>query len=241
MSRWNSELLLLALLLTGCGTGVAGGPADAAPSAAVPGAQGRSCAYVMQAEEVPGMRALVRPGTRGNLALWGRNAAESDSVQLSLRYDEQGRLGWVRAVESTMPPPRTAELERLIRGAVAEEGPPEWGLRMRFVAGALAGIEPSVVCKPERSSAGGLVAEPLGTHREMSELYRMLGRRFNVQIRLDEQGRVMDARLPRTSGSRLLDQYVIDLARAARYEPKLHDGIGVPSLLTIRINYRPSR
>ena len=233
----NRGLVLLALLLAGCGAGGGG----VAPSAAVPGAQGRTCAYVMEAEDVPDVAALIRPGTRGNLALWGRDATGSDSVQVSLRYDEEGRISWVRALHSTMPPPRTAELERLIRGAVAEDGPPEWGIRMQFVGGAIAGVEPSVVCQPERSGDSGLVAEPLGTYREMSELYNTLGRRFNVQVRLDEQGRVMDARLPRSSGSRLLDQYVIDLARASRYQPKLHDGIAVPSLLTIRINYRPNR
>ena len=237
MADSNRGLVVLALLLTGCGAGGGG----AAPSAAVPGTHGRTCEYVMAAEEVPDVEALIRPGTRGNLALWGRDASESDSVEVSLRYDEEGRLAWVRALETTMPAPRTAELERLIRGAVAEDGPAEWGIRMQFVGGTIAGIEPSVVCQPERTGASGMVAEPLGTYREMSELYNTLGRQFDVQVRLDEQGRVMDARITRSSGSRLLDQYVIDLARASHYQPKLHDGIAIPSLLTIQVNYRPNR
>lgn len=229
--------LLIAGALTGCGA-----REDSvelvSPNQAVDGAKGRRCMYTVEADEIPQFDDLVRIGTRGNLSLWRWGAEPGDSVELSIRYDDEGRLTWVQTLHSTMEPDRVRELERLVRSAIEEDGPEDWGVRLRFVAGDVDAVLPSVICEPVYRLNALPLGGPIGTSQEMAELYSALGRRFDVEVALDEMGRVMDARLPYSSGSRLLDQYVLDLARGSRYDPKLHDGIGVPSVLSVPVRFR---
>lgn len=234
-------VLSLGVLSLG-GLSACGGGADASglgsPAAEVEGARGRRCSFVAQPEAMPSFEELVRIGTRGSLSLWGRGAGAGDSLELSIRYDDEGRLAWVRTLDATVTADRVAELERLIRSAVEENGPEDWGVRIRFVGGAVETVLPSVICDPVRTSTAQVMSAPVGTSREMAELYSALRRRFTVRVALDERGRVLDARLPHSTGSRLLDQYVIDVARSSQYDPKLHDGVGIPSILDITVRYR---
>lgn len=230
--------LLGVVALAGCGARAGGASGLDGPGGVVPGTSGRSCAFVMDADEVPRFDDLVRIGTRGSLSLWGRRSGVGDSVELSIRYDEEGRLTWVQTLTATMEPLRVAELERLVRSAIREEGPEDWGVRIRFVEGRVDAVLPSVMCAPVRAAGGqGSAAIPMGSRSEVAELYSAIGRRFRVEVALDERGRVVGVRIPHSSGSRLLDQYAVDVARGASYEPKLHDGIGVPSVLSVSVAY----
>lgn len=239
MKLWAwAALLPLAWIGSGCGSSRGGGVELEPPSAAIEGASGRRCSYVGDADQLPPLDQLVRIGTRGNLALWGRGTDRADSVELSLRYDDQGRLAWVQTLDATMAADRVSEAERLVRSAVSDQGPEDWGVRLLLVGGAVRSVLPSVLCRPRQTAWAHNVFTPIGSGREMAELYASLGRAVRVQVSLDDQGRVMDVRLPYSSGSRLLDQYIIDQVRAGRYEPKLHDGIGVASVMTFTLRYR---
>lgn len=239
MSRQARALTLLAAVaVAGCGGRGGGGAEIEAPGDVVQGTRGRRCAFVMEAERAPLFDDLVRVGTRGSLSLWGRGLDVADTVELSIRYDAEGRLTWVQTLASTMDTQRVVELSRLVRAAVEEDGPQDWGVRIRFVAGAVDTVRPSVICDPVRADRGPVrTPPPMGTSRELAELYSALGRSFRVEVALDERGWVLDVRLPHSSGSRLLDQHALDAARASSYEPKLHDGIGVPSVLVVSVNY----
>jgi TonB family protein len=179
---------------------------------------------------------MTRPGTRGALVFWGRDASPADSVELSIRYDSEGRLSWARSIRSTMAVDRVAELERLVGAGLEERGPADWGMRVRVVGGEVDAILPAVVCPPEQGARLAPALAPVGTSREVVEANQARGRQIEVVVWLDEQGRVTDVRLLRSSGSRLLDQYAVDLARSYRYHPRLHDGIGVPSSMPLRLN-----
>jgi TonB family protein len=181
---------------------------------------------------------MTRPGTRGAILLWAADAASTDTVDVSVRYGVDGQLVWVRAVRSNVPVERRAELERILSGGLAEEGPPDWGFRVRVAGGQVDDVLPSVVCPPERGIPAGRVAAPPATQQDVIESAQARGRQIELQVSLDEQGRVTSIVLRRSSGSRFLDQHAADIARASPYSPKLHDGIGVPSVLPVVLRVR---
>jgi TonB family protein len=237
MVRQAMMAAALGLLVTGCGTARERPYTELEPARhAVDGLLGRRCHYIAEPRVPTNLDAMTRPGTRGALLFWGRDSAPGDTVELSVRYGSDGRLSWARSIRSTMAPDRAAELERLVGSGLEEHGPVNWGMRVRVVGGEVDAILPAVVCPPERGSRIGAAVAPVGTSREVAEANQARGRQLEVIVRLDEQGRVTDVRLLRGSGSRLLDQYAVDLARSYRYHPQLHDGIGVPSSLPLRLN-----
>lgn len=228
---------LTALLVAGCAKRTDRPYAELEPARqAVEGLQGRRCHYVSEPRVPDALDDMTRPGTRGGLVFWGRDAGPADTVELSIRYGSDGRLSWVRPIRSTMTADRVAELARLVSSGLDEQGPSDWGMRVRVVGGEVDAVLPAVVCNPEQGSRIARVVTPVGTSREVAEAWQARGRHIEVTVALDEQGRVMDVRLAQSSGSRLLDQYAVDLARSYRYDPKLHDGIGVPSRLPVRLS-----
>jgi hypothetical protein len=226
-------LLLLPAALVACSFG--GGPyADLEnPRHAVGGQAGRTCHYVQKPDVPSNLDALTRPGTRGSILLWGRDAAPSDRIDVSVRYGPEGRLTWTQTIATNVSPDRVAELERLLTQSLLEEGPADWGVRIRVEGGEVAAVLPSVICDAEVGQRLANPPRPILTRVEAQEAWQARTRPMEVQVGLDEIGRVIDVRLSRGSGSRVLDQYMIDLARAHRYHPQLHDGIGVPSVLAV--------
>jgi TonB family protein len=170
--------------------------------------------------------------------LWAGDAPATDTVDVSVRYGAEGELVWVRAVRSNVPVERRVELERILSAGLSEEGPPNWGLRVRVSGGTAPDLLPSIVCPPERGTASGRLVAPVATDREILESVQARGRQIELMVALDAQGRVTDVTLVRGSGSRLMDQYAFDLARSSPYSPQLHDGIGVPSTIPIRLRVR---
>lgn len=233
-TRWAPALALLAL--PGCGAGGAAG--DPAPAwTAVDGLVGRSCRYVSDPDDMPPFGDVVRIGTRGNIALWGRSMGPADTVQLSIRYADDGRLLWVETIGSTMAPDRAAALEQLVFDALDESYREDWGLRVTVAGGDVSEVAPSVICEPEQASGAGVWAN-IPTNREaLRDFYLVRGRRIPVRVTLDERGRLVDARLVQSTYSRWVDQYVIDFVRNLTFEPKLHDGIGVATTFELQLRF----
>ena len=242
MPAWRTAVLAVSVVaLSACaGTRGGAGDGDAGVPArlAVDGLDGRRCEYVMEPGAAPPFERLARVGARGDIALWGRDMGPADTVDLSIRYDDEGQLEWVRATASTIPAERTVALERLVLQSLDESGSADWGVRVSVVAGRVAGTAPSVICPPRRAAASSLITPPPVTRRELQELYRVRGWRFIARVSLDEKGRVMDVRLDRTTGLSSVDQYIMDLVRGSRFEPKLHDGFGVATLYEFPLRFR---
>jgi hypothetical protein len=231
-------VLAVAAILSACG-GARGGSAYAdlePPRHAVSGVSGRTCHYVQQPVAPSNLDELTRPGTRGSILIWGRDATPSDTVEVSVRYGQDGRLAWTRAIRSNVAADRVAEVERLLLDGLFEEGPADWGVRVRLVGGGIDAVLPSVMCLAEQGPAISHPPRPTASREEMREAtWQARVRQMEVDVGLDETGRITEVYMARTSGSRLLDQYIIDLVRLHRYHPKLHDGIGVPSTLPFRV------
>jgi TonB family protein len=235
----QAVVMMLALVVAGCGARSDGPYTELEPARqAVDGLAGRQCQYIQNPQVPSAIDAVARPGTRGALLFWGRDAAPTDTVVLSVRYSDAGDLSWVRAIRSTMSAERVAELERIVGTGLEEVGPPDWGMRLLVVGGRIEAVLPTVVCKPEQGSRMGPVMQPVGTTRDMAEARQAGGRQIELLVSLDAIGRVTEVRLANHSGSRLLDQYALDLARGYNYQPKLHDGIGVPSTIQVRFRVR---
>lgn len=226
-------LVLLAgvATLAACGAG----SREVSPrNSGVPGIVGRSCDYVNLPDATPPFTELARLGTRGNIALWGRDLGPGDSVQVSVRYAEDGRLMWVEPIQTTISLERVQPLKRLLLEAMADTARADWGVRMWVVGGEVTEVAPSVICppRPQRGSASiSRIIDP----RTARGLARVRGRRFPVHVEIDERGKVVSMRLVRRTGSDALDQYILEYIWHTSFEPKLHDGIGVASALETHI------
>jgi TonB family protein len=205
------------------------------PRAALEGLTGRACHYIARPPVPASLDGLTRPGTRGSILLWGSEAQPSDTIDISVRYGREGGLSWVRAIDASSAGSRVSELEQLLLESLQEQGPADWGMRIRLVGGSVERILPSVVCPPEQGAPLGHAMRPVGSTWEMQEALRVRVRDLEVLVELDGAGRILDVRLTRGTGSRLLDQLALDVARSYRYYPKLHDGMGVPSVIPIRL------
>jgi hypothetical protein len=234
MGRAITLLMVVGLAACGSGRGDTTEPIPVGldrPNSPLPGFVGRRCELVSRDAAVPAFADLARLGTRGNIALWGQGQAPTDTVEVSVRYGEDGRLAWARAIRSTVPAERIAPLETLVLGAVREQGQPDWGFRMAVVGGDLVATAPSVICPADlRRSIRRAVPMPR-TRAALITLDRIQGQRFQVLISLDEQGRILHVRLPRSTGESSVDQYLINWVMEAEFHPKLHDGIPVATTI----------
>lgn len=240
MTRSGSVLVLASMVAAAACAGPRSGGGDAQaprPNAAIEGLEARRCSYVAPRSELPPFEELARAGTRGNVALWGRDMGPEDTVQLSIRYGEDGRLVWARAITSTLAAERTSALERLVLGALPDTGPYDWGMRVFVVGGDVTRVEPSVICEPERGALTSLVGLPY-TPSGRAAFEQSRGFRFPVQVALDDRGRIMEVRLGRRTGHVEVDQFLVDYAQNSRFEPRLHDGIGIPSQFEFYIAIR---
>jgi TonB family protein len=238
MLRRGVLLFMLPAVVACSGRGTSAYPGLESPHHAVAGVEGRRCFYVTEPQVPPSLDPVTRPGTRGAILLWATDAAPTDTIDVSVRYGADGRLVWVRAIRSNVSETRRAELERILSGGLAEDGPSEWGVRVRVAGGQVAAVLPSVVCPPVRGTPSGRLVAPVATDREILESVQARGRQIEMSVALDGQGRVTNIALVRGSGSRLMDQYALDLARSSPYSPKLHDGIGVPSTMPVQLRVR---
>lgn len=232
--------LVLVLGLAAC-AGRSGGEAAnlpielGRPTSADRGLLNQQCGPVEDPEWMPPLEDLARPGTRGNLSLATADFEAVDSVTLSVRYDEQGRLVWVRPIASTVGPERTESIEAVLFDNVLRDGPSHWGFRLK-IGEDRAEVLPSIVC-PVRVRQG--IRRPVYPPRTVSARTaadRLGGLPVQLEIAIDERGRVVHVRLPQSTGDRGLDQYLIESVMEIDFFPRTHDGVPVPS--TIRRSIR---
>ena len=234
MRGWQRPIVALVALITGAACATRGPEETVRPEPGeVPGMLGRSCRLSHPRAATPSLTELTRLGFRGSVALWGREMEPADTVQLSVRYAEDGQLLWVQTMRSTVPPERAAALERLFRESLDTREQADWGVRILVAAGDIAGIEPSVICDAEGQS--NRVVRP---SREALQYFHLVrGHRFPVRIALDDRGNILDVQLLRRTNIRPIDQYILDYVWNSSFRPKLHDGIGVASTLETTIEF----
>lgn len=248
MARYTTALAAMAMtLITGvaaCG-GRGAGPeqvrADAVDRAAIPGLSGRRCHLASSAETLPEFTQVARIGTRGDVSLWGSDLADTDSMIVSVRYDDEGHLAWAQVIRTSLRADRVESIGRLLTATLNDTGPPDWGVRLLVVGGDVVSMEPSVICPPEplreiRRRVVPMVTSP----RDVRALEQARGVRYPIQIFLDANGRITHVNLARSSGDSVVDQFLMDSALSTSFRPKLHDGIRTPTMVEHQI-YIPRR
>lgn len=247
MARYKTALPAAAMVLATCLSACGGKPGpepvrtEAVGRDATTPMSERRCRLASSADELPHFNSLVRIGTRGDVSLWGIDLPATDTVLVSVRYDDDGRLDWVQVIETSLRPERVTSLERLLLASLNERGPSDWGVRLRLVGGDVADLEPSVICQPEARAGLRRPVVPMVTSgRDVRALERARGIRYPVQIFLDSQGRITGVRLPRPSGHSVVDEFLTDWALSTSFRPKLHDGIPMPAMVeqTLYIPHR---
>lgn len=233
-SRLASGVALLVPLavFAACGLGGSRGPSPRE----VPNTVGRDCRFANDPDATPDLNGLARVGTRGNVSLWGRQMTAADTVELSVRYADDGKLLWVEAIRTTVPRGRLEPLEDLLFEALNEQGRPDWGVRILVIGGEISHVLPSVICPPMLRSRSGMpprISDP----RAYVEYLRVRGRRFPVLIGIDERGNILSVDLIRRTGSDVMDQYLLDFVWRSSFHPKLHDGIPIPSTFETNVEF----
>lgn len=237
-SRLGGAMALVLVALSGCGRRGPEVPAPAWSAVDAPG--GGRCGYAAALGSVPAFRDMTRAGTLGNVSLWGRGMAPDDTVELSIRYADDGKPHWVRAVRSTVDTARVAALEQLVLEAMVDSAAADWGVRVLVAGGDVRDVAPSVICEPIRIRHTGTL-ENIPLSREVfRDLYALRGRPIPVQVMLDERGWVLGVELVRRTESHWVNQFIVDFVRNSRYEPKLHDGIGVATTYQFDLRF-PTR
>lgn len=220
-----------ALLALACASD--GAEPTARPGLAAPGPPGRICRFAHLPGTSPSFGDLARAGTRGNIALWGRDMDAADTVELSVRYAEDGRLLWVETLRTTVPLDRAAALEELVLGALDEAERADWGVRILVAAGDVAEVAPSVICEPAVRRIGPV--QP--GFQAVRDYYLVEGRRYPVEVALDERGNILGIQLLRSTQSRAVNDFVRSYVWNTDFAPKLHDGIGLPSTLRTHVEF----
>jgi TonB family protein len=203
-------------------------------SQAIDGLAGRRCHYAGAPVAPQNLDPLARPGARGALLLRTRDMGPADTLDVSIRYDGNGRLAWVRRLRSTMAAGTAATLERVLTESLLDDGPPDWGVRVRMVGGRVDAVLPSVLCPAVSGPLTGSTGRPIMDVRDRYDASLARGRSIELLVGLDEEGRVTGVQLARSSGSRVMDQYAVDVVRSTRFLPMLHDGYGVPTVMPVR-------
>lgn len=239
MARYTTALSAAAMVLgstlsacSGKAAGPAPGPSEAIGRDETTAMAGRRCKLASSADALPAFHTLARIGTRGNVSLWGFDLPATDTVLVSVRYDDDGRLDWVQVIEASLTPDRVRGLESLLMASLNERGPQDWGIRLRVVGGDVVDLEPSIICPPEvRAGLRRPVVPMVTSGRDIRALERARGIRYPIQIFVDSQGRITGVRLPRPSGEAVVDQFLTDWALSTSFHPKLHDGIAMPAVV----------
>ena len=231
-------LAFLTVTLGACGGREAPRWGDLGPAAAaVDAAPGRRCTYADEIDRLPTLDMVLSAGSAASVRLWGYGGDRGDTLTVSIRYGPEGTLQWVRVLGDSAEDAHTAELERLVRTAIPMDGKPDWGVRVAFTGdGRAVRVLPAVIC-PAYPVSNMPTPVPLGSAYEVAELRRARGRTAEARILLDDLGRVVDVEIVRTSGSRLLDRYVLAIARATAFRPHLHDGFPVAGVTTLRPDF----
>ena len=225
--------LALIALLPGCM--LFRGPDARVSADPPPGSDNDECYYTEDPGLEMALRDVGRAGLRGNIGLWGRSMTAPDTVVLSVRYADDGRLQWVRAIRSTVSGERTLALENLLFAGLDEAREPDWGVRVVVVGGDVADVRPSVICEPG-VRLPAMIQSGIGSDPRAYQAYqRIRGRRFPVQVSLDRDGRVTGARLVRSTHSQFIDEYIINYVWNSTFNPKLHDGMGVATTFELEL------
>lgn len=197
----------------------------------------RECAESERPDALPTVRRLADSASLAS-AVAGLSSPKLDRryALFSLHYGADGSLAWVALLRTNLPEDtREAVAGALLPHLAREAGGERWTVRLAVSFGPSPGflVGRSEVCPAERvedgvRQTGTIVQRSTGPGAAPSPPRELRTTRpYRIRVKVSPAGRAVDVRMVQGSGSRLVDDGVRDVAKAARYLPELHDGIPV--------------
>lgn len=228
------RLIPLAVLLGACASGHR---IPAVPEGEVPAMAGRECRYQTHPAAV-GAGTLPPVTDPAWLADAAAEAGVTGPVTLSIRYDDDGRLDWVRPIPLADAPAH--RLASAVRDAAPATSAAPWGARLVYAPGEPARVLPSVICDAAPEDANAITAATRGRVDMGIKPLSKNGRlKYVVRVLVAPDGSPVRAELAPTSARQgNLGQLLRESAMDQRYRPALHDGFPVAGEYTLEREIR---
>jgi hypothetical protein len=214
--------LVIVAVAAGCASG-------GVPAGEVPGIEGRACSFAASSEQVAAWQARVDAD-----ASTGDAAAPRAPVELSVRYDDQGGLEWVRPLT---PSAEAAELAGSLAASLPARVEPGPSFRLRLRPGAPAEALAGVACAVEHPRAREVLGAAL-RRADFSELNASAPGKleFDLEVDVAPTGRPLRTRVRRRAGrAGAVERAVAEAAMRERYLPALHDGFPITGTYTFEV------
>ena len=194
--------------------------------------QDRACEPAGFPKTLPSADAVVNTATLTRAVAADSTLRLSADVTFSVRFLRNGQPEWVKAIGTDVRAEQ-ARLQAIVaahtRSQAAAKQP--WNVRLQLLAGDSVryAVARSQECPVERV----VTANPgaVGTGLAMASMEDIRALRSSGEARavveIGTNGEILDVELVRSSGSRIQDELVLQLARESRYHPAIVDGIPV--------------
>ena len=192
-------------------------------------AQGRRCQAATAPARLPDVAAVVDvEALRVALAPVFAEAPAAGDMIFSVRFKKDGQSEWIRAVGDDADEGIRPAVGRLIASHLRSPGasPEPWSLRLKVIPADTVQfqVSRSEVCPVEVIELRS--AMPEGRLMEAADLEELRrSRPYTVRVNVTETGAIAGVEMVRRSGSRILDDAVLQAARNSRFRPELVDGM----------------
>ena len=194
-------------------------------------AQERDCGLAQLPKALPPVETIINVASLTNAIAADNLSRPSSDVTFSIRFLTNGQAAWVRPIGGSSPGEH-ARLQALVAAHTRLQSAAKepWAVRVRIPAGDSTRytVSRSQECPVERVSENPGV---LGTGMAIASIDDIRALRSNGEARavveVSSTGQILDVELVRSSGSRIQDEVVLQLARESRYLPALVDGIPI--------------
>ncbi|MCR4342135.1 MAG: energy transducer TonB, partial [Gemmatimonadaceae bacterium] len=192
--------------------------------------QQASCPLATAPRQLPEVAAIVDvDGLRRALTLDSAVARMPGEVVFSVRFASDGQREWVEVIGHETETNDEARIQRRIEEYLRTQAPTPgpWSVRLHVLPGdpIQFRLPRSQACPVTRIERG--VPPPLGSlsAQDLAEIRR--AGRYRVGVNVSATGAVLSVEMLQRSGSRIVDDMALELARRGKYRPAVVDGIPV--------------
>lgn len=217
--------------------GVAATPAQTQETTSRAKADVNECPESLEPPRLAGFNEVVDSGKVATAlsTLYGRTQAAS----LTFTVIADSAIS-VRTIEFTGDPTSADRLRASLEAAIRESARAQRRFRVVVHTGSSASlaIERAHYCPPmPNGRRGSATTQRALTGADLAELQR--AGPFKVQLSIDSTGRVTNAVLVQSSGSRVQDEFALNAARSRQFLPARQDGFAVASTFEVVSSRKP--
>lgn len=194
-------------------------------------AQERNCGPAELPKALPPVETIVNVASLTSAIAADSLSRPSSDVTFSMRFLSNGQAAWVRPI-GVSSPGEHARLQALVAAHTRLQSAANepWAVRVQITAGESTRytVSRSQECPVERVAE---VPGAMGTGLAMASVDDIRALRSSGEARAAVQvgstGQILDVELVRSSGSKIQDDIILQVARESRYLPALVDGFPI--------------